>query len=139
MADLVVCLDTNVYVSAVAFGGKPLTILERALRRDFLLVIGPPILAEVRRTLVGKLGLQKRHVDAVLSDLLLIATSYVPQAVHPYTGYPPDDLVIAVALLGGADVLVTGDRAHLLPLGRVEGCAIEPPSRFLARFAGETE
>jgi len=34
------CVDANVYISAIAFGGKPLKIIERALSREFLLISG---------------------------------------------------------------------------------------------------
>jgi len=47
MQQITVCLDANVYISGIAFGGKPLKILEKALRRDFHLVTGPHILDEV--------------------------------------------------------------------------------------------
>jgi len=55
MQEITACLDSNVYISGIAFGGKPLKILERALGRDFFLVTGPNILQEVRRNLLGKL------------------------------------------------------------------------------------
>jgi predicted nucleic acid-binding protein len=36
--------------------------------------------------------------------------------------------------MGGADVLVTGDKKHLLPLKEFQGIVIEPPSAFLSRL-----
>ena len=45
-----------------------------------------------------------------------------------------DNLVLEVALMGGADVLVTGDKKHLLPLKNFQGIIIEPPSVFLTRL-----
>lgn len=38
------CIDANVIISAVAFGGKPLEVLKRALNREFHLVTGPNII-----------------------------------------------------------------------------------------------
>lgn len=55
MLPLTVCLDSNVIISGIAFRGKPFKILERALEREFNVVLGPPILDEVRRNLIGKL------------------------------------------------------------------------------------
>lgn len=34
---LAVCIDANVYISGIAFGGNPLKIVERALNRDLAL------------------------------------------------------------------------------------------------------
>lgn len=51
------------------------------------------------------------------------------------SGDPDDDLVLASAKAGGAEVLVTGDRRHLLPLGEVEGLRVLTPQALLAELA----
>jgi len=48
--------------------------------------------------------------------------------------YQPDNKVLEVAILGKCDVLVTGDKKHLLPLKSFQGVAIESPSHFLRRL-----
>lgn len=131
---LCVCLDANVIISAVAFGGKPLEILERALKREFLLVMGPNIVDEVRRNLLGKLGLKKDRVDLVLNDMLEVSSVFVPQGNLDVVDSEGDNLVLELAETGGCDVLVTGDKKHLLPLSSFKGIIIEPPSKFLVRF-----
>jgi len=70
------CLDTNVLISAIAFGGKPLRLVERALNREFMLVLGPNIVHEVRRNLVGKLNLSKTRVDRFLGDITEVSSVY---------------------------------------------------------------
>ena len=131
---LTVCLDANVIISAIAFGGKPLKVLQHALTREFRHVTGTNILDETRRNLIGKLGLQKGMVDQFLSDLSEVSSVFVPKGESKYIEYEPDNLVLEVALLGGCDVLVTGDRKHLLPLSQFQGLIIEPPSKFLTRL-----
>jgi putative PIN family toxin of toxin-antitoxin system len=125
------CLDANVYISGIAFGGKPLKVLEHALNREFHLVIGPNIIQEVRKNLVGKLGLKSSRVDQFLSDISEVASVFVPAGEVEYIEHKADNLVLELALIGGCDVLVTGDKKHLLPLGSFRGIQIEPPSRFL--------
>jgi predicted nucleic acid-binding protein len=44
---------------------------------------------------------------------------------------PKDDPIIATAVAAKADYLVTGDRAHLLPIGQYEGIRIVSPRKFL--------
>ena len=46
-------------------------------------------------------------------------------------GSPADDAIVATALAGGAEWLVTGDAGHLLSLGNVGGVAIVSPRAFL--------
>ena len=130
------CVDSNIFVSGIAFGGKPLRVLERALRRDFRMITSVVIMNEVRRNLVGKLGLSSRRVDDFLTDILAVSSAYVPTGEVTFISHPGDDLVLEVSLMSGADVLVTGDRRHLLPLNPFKGLTIEPPSAFLRRLDG---
>lgn len=113
---------------------KPLKILELALNREFHLVTGPNILQEVRRNLLGKLDLKPQRVDQFLSDISDVASVFVPQGEVQYIEHKADNLVLELALIGGCDVLVTGDKKHLLPLGSFRGIQIEPPSKFLDRL-----
>ena len=134
MEQITACLDSNIYISAVAFGGKPLKIVERALNREFFLVTSPHILQEVRRNLLGKLGLEKLRVDQFLADITEISSVFVPSGKVRFIKHDGDNLVLELALTGGCDVLVTGDKKHLLPLKDFQGVVIEPPSAFLMRL-----
>ncbi len=133
-AQLSACVDTNVYISAIAFGGKPLKVIERALNREFLLISGANILQEIRQNLLGKLDLEKARVDRFLDDISAVSSVFVPSGTINETTNKGDNLVLEVALMGGADVLVTGDKKHLLPLENFQGVIIEPPSAFLTRL-----
>jgi len=110
------CLDSNVLISAIAFGGTPLKVIERALDREFQVVTSLHIFEEIRRNLTGKLGLSSRHVDRALDDLLKVSSVFVPSGKLKFIEHDADNLVLEVALMGWANVLVTGDRKHLLPL-----------------------
>jgi len=133
---LAACLDSNVFISAIAFRGLPYRLLERALRRDFHLITGVVILEEVRRNLIGKLEISPHNVDPLLEDILAVASAFVPSGKHHYIDHKADNLILEISLMGGADVLVTGDRRHLLPLNPFMGLTIEPPSKFLQRLDG---
>lgn len=50
--------------------------------------------------------------------------------------HPEDDLVLATALSGSAEVLVTGDK-QLIRLGRIEQVAIMSPREFLTMLTDE--
>ena len=120
-----VILDTNVLISALAFpAGKPDQILERVRRRDLQLVISPFILEETERVLVHKFGLLPGAAAGLIRDLEDLA-----EVVHPterlrlVTAKDDDDRILECAVAGQADVLVTGDKRHLLPLGSIGGPA----------------
>jgi predicted nucleic acid-binding protein len=52
------------------------------------------------------------------------------------TNDPDDDPIIATAVAAKADYLVTGDRAHLLPLGEHEGIRILSSPRTFREIVG---
>lgn len=102
---LAACIDSNVFISAIAFGGTPLRVLERALRRDFHLITSVIILKEVQRNLLNKLGVEMSRVDRFLEDILAVSSAFVPSGKIAYIEHAADNLVIEVALMGGANVL----------------------------------
>ena len=132
--NLTVCIDSNVFISAIAFGGKPLEVLRRALRRDFYLVTGPNIINDTENTLINKVGLSKKIVEPVLNSFLEISTIIVPTGSIKYIDHKKDNLILEIALTSKCDILVTGDNKHLIPLSPFKGLIIEPPSKFLNRI-----
>jgi predicted nucleic acid-binding protein len=44
-----VTLDTNIYISALEFGGTPLRLLHMAVDREIEIAISQPIIDEIRR------------------------------------------------------------------------------------------
>lgn len=134
ISSLAVCIDANVLISALAFGGKPQLIVDRLLVGDFISITGENILAEVRRNTIHKLKLPPTQVDAFLDDIRDTSSVYVPTGLVSYIEHVQDNLVLEVAFMGSVDILVTGDVKHLLPLSPFRGLVIEPPSAFLTRF-----
>ncbi len=59
--------------------------------------------------------------------------SHVPRVVP---GDADDDQVLAAALAARADLIVSGDRRHVLPIGSYEGIAIVEAAEALRRLAG---
>ena len=105
-----VALDTNVLVSAVATRGLCADILQATLA-EHELVVGETVLAELSRVLRQKIRVPAQTIhelDAFLRD----QANIVPEApaLHLKIRDPADRLVLAEAIAGEADVLVTGDR-----------------------------
>jgi putative PIN family toxin of toxin-antitoxin system len=108
-----VCLDTNVLVAAFATRGLCSDVL-RTVLAEHDLVIGEVILAELRRTLANKLRVPADRiaaVEAVLSTVPIIRKPAEPSslAIRDLA----DRWILATAIEGAADVLVTGDRELL--------------------------
>ena len=112
-----VTADTNVYVSALAFGGKPLQILEIAAQGLIRLSISDAILQETIRVLGGKFRWEDaalREVDALLRSIAEVVAP--TQAVDVVKSDPPDNRVLECAAEAKSDYIVSGDR-DLLKLG----------------------
>ena len=112
-----VTADTNVYVSAFAFGGKPLQILEIAAQGLIRLSISDAILQETIRVLGGKFRWEEaalREVDALLRSIAEVVAP--TQAVDVVKSDPPDNRVLECAAEAKSDYIVSGDR-DLLKLG----------------------
>ena len=124
-----ILLDTNVLVAAFATRGFCLDILQLVLAEHRLLV-GETILAELDRTLADTLHLPVARIDEVVGFIQEHSDVVVP--VEPVTWPeidPEDRWRVAAALVGEADVLVTGDK-DLLDARSSEGLRIVTPRGF---------
>src|ERR1700719_4752540 len=66
---LVVVVDTNIYVSALVFGGTPAFTLQLAAAGAFQLAVSETIQDELEETLVRKFGWHVEHFDQVATEL----------------------------------------------------------------------
>lgn len=91
---------------------------------------------ELERVLVEKLGFSEETIRAATQLLEHLAAERpgTPEHVDPITGDPADDAILACAVEVKADVLATGDRKHLLPLGDHGGVRLLTPQAFLAEL-----
>ena len=122
-------LDTNVAISGLLWQGVPGNLIEAAQARQIVLVATIPLLAELRGVLQRekfKRQLEARGVEVEdLLDGYIELVEVVPPAELSVTVArdPTDDVVLAAALAGGAELIVSGD-AHLLNLKRYQDIAI---------------
>lgn len=129
---LKVCIDTNIWISGVIFAGKPAEVVTAAFARKFDLVSSQAMLEELEKNLLGKFKFSRRNTQKLIRRILQIADLYEPRgSVKIIPGHIMDNLVLETAILGNAKFLVTGDRAHLLPLKIYRNIKIVSPATFL--------
>jgi len=108
-----VCLDTNVLFAAFATRGLCADVL-RAVLADHELLVGEVLFGELERALRAKLALPEAQIAVVRAAL--VTPDPVPRPLEPdplVVSDPDDAWVVATAVAGRADVLVTGDVALL--------------------------
>jgi putative PIN family toxin of toxin-antitoxin system len=129
-------LDANVLISAaIRPSGQPGRIIKALLTPSFDLILSPGIVAEVEIALalpkIRKYLREPEDAPRWLADVVVLAD--LVQDTGNITGVcrdPADDVVLAAAVEGRADKIVTGDD-DLLVLGDFQGIAMVTPRDFL--------
>lgn len=123
-------LDTNVVVAGLLWNGPPRRLLQAAIDAEVELFSSAVLLDELAHTLgypkftkrIESFGTSIAALVAQYTALVsLVAPASVPRVV---VNDADDDHVIAAAVAARAELIVTGDRKHLLPIGTHQGIAI---------------
>jgi putative PIN family toxin of toxin-antitoxin system len=137
-----VLIDTNVLVSYLLVPnpqGTIPSIIIAAFESKYTLLISETLLTELAKTIRGREHLAKRihpeQAEEFIGVLRAIAEllTEISEPIPSVTRDPKDDYLLAYALLGRADYLVTGDD-DLLVLKEVEGVRIVRPAEFKVIF-----
>lgn len=130
-----IVLDTNVLISGVIASGYSAAILDAVRKGQFELVTSAHLLEEFsdvisRRHIARKYPKAAQEADALL-DFLRAFASLVPGIPEPenISADRDDDYVLACALEGGADCIISGD-PHLLDLKTYKNIPILTPRKF---------
>lgn len=126
-----VTADTNIYISALNYGGIPRQFLIAARQRQFRLDISSALLNEVQRILVEKFEWTSEILQTELQRLSeIVALAHPTQTIDAVPEDPDDNRVLECAVAAGSRYIVTGDAA-LLRLGRYEGIQIVRVADFM--------
>ena len=133
-----VVLDTNVLASGFTNAAGPAgQVLVAWLHGQFDLIISEHILTELSRTFHKPYFYHRLGQQRIANNLALLrsAARLVPLtvAVQGVASHPEDDVVVATALSGQADYLITGDH-HLQAVGSYQGVTILSPRAFLQQL-----
>lgn len=135
-----VVLDTNVLIGALITRDTPPDELYRAwLRGEFEVVTSTAQLVELAEVL-ARPRLQ-RYVDA--EEASIIVENLETRAVVPrdppavaLSSDPADNAILAAAISGRVDLIVSGDRKHMLVLGEAGGIPVVTAREALERIGG---
>jgi uncharacterized protein len=130
-------VDTNIFISALFWKGTPDRVIDVFKRERALLLLSSDILAELERKLssakfatrISDIGLSPAEIVATFRGLAEIASPVeVPEdAIRD----PKDRMILACAVGGKADMIVSGDK-DLLVLKAYRDIPIVTPAEFLA-------
>ncbi|MGE5713854.1 MAG: putative toxin-antitoxin system toxin component, PIN family [Betaproteobacteria bacterium] len=122
-------LDTNVLIAAFVARGACSELFEHCAR-SHALVTSTALLAELETTLRRKFGATVRDAHAVVALLQRKVDLIDPRPLdRPVCRDPDDDKVLAAALSGRCNCIITGDK-DLLVLESFKGIPIVTPMMF---------
>jgi putative PIN family toxin of toxin-antitoxin system len=130
-----VVFDTNVLISAVLSpNGKPFQCTALAKKEIITSVTSREILEEFKEKLIYKLRFESERVDKIIDEILayseLIILTNIPKIIIED---PDDDIIMAVAITGNANYIVSGDK-HLLNIGQYQDISMVTANDFLSNF-----
>jgi putative PIN family toxin of toxin-antitoxin system len=139
-----VLIDANLVISFLLKGkgsSDPIRLLfELILSSRFELVVPQDLLDEVRAKALSKPFLRDRIVPAELNwlcDLLIEGSTLISKLsgdLESITRDSKDDYLIAAALIGDVDFLVSGDKDLLVLRDHLDRPRIMSPADFVAEF-----
>ena len=133
--NLKVVIDTNVFVSALHFGGTPRKVLDLMWKESIEVYISPFIEEELERTLLNRCGWDKHMVDQVIESINEYAIMVEPEiTISIIDAKKTDNHILECAVAGKVDYLVSGDKKHILPLKEFHEIKILSPAEFLDYF-----
>lgn len=140
---LKVVLDTNVYVSAF-LSRNPTSPTQEIIRRwqaeEFILLVCDALFEEIAEKLIERGIEQERIIEflALLERLAKWVEIPIEMATSVITADPDDDSILACALVGEANYLVTYDPHFDVLAGEYQGIKITKALPFLWTLRGDS-
>ena len=123
-----IVLDTNILIGALITKGTPPDSLYQAwLKGEIELVTSTAQLAEVAAVLARPRLRRSLDADEAAAIVENLDTRAVVLDAPPDVNLSPDpkdNPILAAAIAAKADLIVSGDKKHMLALGEVEGIPI---------------
>ena len=133
-----VVLDTNILIGAVITKGTPPDRLYQAwMRGEINLITSTAQMAEVAAVLARPRLEKFLSADEAETLVENIGTRALILDELPSVNLSPDpkdNPILAAAIAGKADVIVSGDKKHMLALGEVEGIPVVTAREALERW-----
>ncbi len=125
-----IVLDTNILIAALITRGVCRDLLEHCIQRHQI-IISDFILNEICENLQDKFQFDSDEIGEAIALLAAEMQKVVPAIMKiPVCRDPQDDMILATAIAGNAECIVTGDEG-LIVLGQYGSVRILRPREFI--------
>jgi putative PIN family toxin of toxin-antitoxin system len=129
--------DSNVYISALNFGGIAEEVLTLGRAQKVQLFVSPPILIEVEGVLIRKFRWSAKRARQAIAAIKDFAQVIRPKEIITLINEDePDNRILECAVEANAEVVITGDE-HLRQLKTFRGMPIVSPGEFLETYRAQ--
>ena len=130
-----VIFDTNIFISAILFGGNPRVCLNLARDKGIRLFTSSHILLELSQKLHKKFEWNEQEITEVLEGLKKFTIVVSPKSkLNLIKNDPSDNRILECAGSVKADYLISGDKKHILSLKKFEETLIVSAKEFLDEY-----
>ncbi len=129
-------IDTNIYISAIFWGGKPREVVALGRDENILIFTSSDIESEIAEKLRTKFRLDEEETSQIISDFSTFTIPVnITRRIQAVADDPDDDKFIECAVSCGADFIISGDQ-HLLKIKEYEGIKILAAAECLPLILG---
>lgn len=129
-----VILDTNIFISALVFGGVPEKVLRVVLKQDIQVITSPVLQAEAIDIITKKFPLSLEDMYLLEEEMQKSFIIVRPSMVVNIARDKDDNRVLEAAVEGECNFIITGDQ-DLLDLEKYKNIKIITPSQFLEKYS----
>jgi putative PIN family toxin of toxin-antitoxin system len=136
---MIVVLDTNIWLSAIIWGGIPDEIISLQEQRKIEIASSRKLLSELENTfnkkkIQPKLEALQLTIPSAISLVYEFVNIYpIEELIVPELRDPDDTVVLATAIAANAEVIITGD-LDLLILQEYQNMQIMTATDFLEQY-----
>lgn len=137
-----VVLDTNTIISGTFWSAAPSVVLDAGYDKRYILLSTEPLLAELhivlsRKKFAKEFARQNSNVETIVTGFRAVSDLITPMDVPSNLVRDPKDVMVLACAVGGtADYIVSGDR-DLLVLEQYQNIKILNATDFLNILAKE--
>lgn len=125
--------DTNVWLSALYFSGKPAQIVHLIEEKNLISVTSHAILNELREKMIINFQTPAFAANGTVSYIQSISELISLQGIDFGLRDTADNMVLETAVAGKCSFLITGDK-DLLILKKYKNLQVVTPSQFLDQY-----